>query len=438
MHLQFAVASIKILCRKHAAGSGKSGRIDLKIIKFLRSMTFGVILLALIVACSLVGSVVLQGKEAAYYEAQYGSSVANTIRALGFDHIFSTPYFIALLALLGLNLILCSLTRLRLTTKAAREGIERAAKVPAKTELSGKKSDKLEAFLQKQRFKAEKRDGVTVYFKNKLGHYGSFVTHLSILLVMIFAGAALYSAVSDEYTILPGESTTLSDGTKIQVNDFRLTDEDGKIDYVSTLTVTAKNGAEKTGEISVNYPMSFGGHKYYQSTYGVKGSLTIKNPETGGTDEITLDEPTMLTVSENAGIMYVGCYPAYETDEEGKVSLLNSGTYENPIYQIAIQSGENDVKEGVVTPGETLECGGIYFTFNAPVMAAGVLVKTVSTILMGMLYLSFGLMIVGLWLCFFHAPVYVTVHHGGYAISGPKSNVGLQTQIDLELEESEG
>ena len=101
-------------------------------------MTFGVILLALIVACSLVGSVVLQGKEAAYYEAQYGSGAAGTIQALGFDHIFSTPYFIALLTLLGLNLILCSLTRLRATTKAAREGIERAAKVPARTELSGK------------------------------------------------------------------------------------------------------------------------------------------------------------------------------------------------------------------------------------------------------------------------------------------------------------
>ena len=398
-------------------------------------MTFGVILLVLIVACSLVGSVVLQGMETAYYQEQYGNG-AGAILALGFDHIFSTPYFIILLVLLGLNLILCSLSRFKATMKAAKSGVERAGRIESGAELSGKKTDKLEKFLKDRHFKQTKLDGVTVYSKNRLGHYGSFVTHLSILLVMIFAGAALYAAVTEDYMVPAGESVTLEDGTKIQINEFHLADETGRLDYISDITVTARDGWKKTDTISVNYPLSFGGHKYYQQSYSVQGSMTIRNPENGAVDDITLDETCFLGVTDDVGIMYVGCYPAYETDAEGKVSLLEEGTYEKPIYQIAVQDGE-DVRNGVITPGETLECGGIYFTFNEPVKSAGIRVKTISGVLMAFLYLSFGVMIAGLWLCFFHAPVYVTVHPGKYAVSGPKSNVGLQTQIDLLLSDKE-
>ena len=52
---------------------------------------------------------------------------------------------------------------------------------------------------------------------------------------------------------------------------------------------------------------------------------------------------------------------------------------------------------------------------------------------MALLYACFGLMIIGLWLCFFQAPVYVVIKDGCYALRSPKSVEGLKNEIDIAL-----
>ena len=97
-----------------------------KVLSFLRSMKFGMILLALVIVCSFAGSMIVQQRNAMEYVDRYGADTAQIILALGLDDVFSAPYFIALMAALCLNLILCSIVRLPRTMHAKHALIDRA------------------------------------------------------------------------------------------------------------------------------------------------------------------------------------------------------------------------------------------------------------------------------------------------------------------------
>ena len=77
-----------------------------------------------------------------------------------------------------------------------------------------------------------------IYRKNSFGRYGTFITHLSILLTVIFGAAALYLPTTIDQTCVPGESITMEDGTEIAVDSFHIENEYGDLDYASKVTVT--------------------------------------------------------------------------------------------------------------------------------------------------------------------------------------------------------
>ncbi len=397
----------------------------MKILKFLRSMKFGMILLVLIVICSLFGSLILQNQEPAYYEAKY-PGFGGIITVLSLDDVFSSWYFIVLLILLGINLILCSVLRLKNNISAYSTCFEKTFSKECEP-ASGGVRDKIEALLKSKRFKVTEKDGEKVYYKNRLGYYGSFITHLGLLLVLAFAAGAMYLSVYNDQMILPGDSYTLEDGTTVAVDSFTI-GEGAMPDYRSVLSITDKNGKESgSREISVNYPLSFGGHKFFQQSYGVTGYLTVTNE--GESSSIALEYGMFITLDGTNGIRYEALYPDYETDEGGKITPVNAQDFVNPVYLISITEG-GETTIGVVLPGTTLSVGDVMYTFEAPLYYPGIRIKTVPAIIMGLLYFSFGLLIVGLYLCFFHVPIFVKIGKKGYALNGPKHNFSLENDIN--------
>lgn len=71
---------------------------------------FFVLLIFLLIACVL-GGVIPQGEEAQKYHEIFGHAGASFVLTLGLNQVFSSFWFLALLALAGSNLIACSLTR---------------------------------------------------------------------------------------------------------------------------------------------------------------------------------------------------------------------------------------------------------------------------------------------------------------------------------------
>lgn len=392
-----------------------------KLWNFLRSMRFGMVLLVVILAISFVGSIVPQGSEAMWYVQNY-PNIHRWIFRLGVDHLFSTWYFVGLVGLLCANLLLCSVVRVGRVRKTVRRQVEAAAAIRETAPLCAEQRTLLEAHLKAARYHPAEAEGCMVWTKNRLGFYGSFLTHLGILLVFLVGGVVLACSNVRDYTAYPGQDVTLEDGTVLRVEDFRIEDEAGNLDFTSHITVTLPNGAaDGPSEIRVNHPHSFRGHKFYQQTYGTCGSITVTDAA-GGSDTFTVDEVCFLSEDGVSGVWYEALYPGYVRDEEGNFTLITStaGAYSDPVYQVLV-CGEEGRTPVLAMPGESVEVGGLTFTFNDPISYPGIRVKTLPSAVIGALYGTFVLLIFALWLTFFHIPVAVAVRPEGYAICGAKS-----------------
>ena len=245
-----------------------------KVLNYLRSMRFGILLLALIALCSVAGTVIPQGREIAWYAQTYRSFHA-AILVLGLHKIFQSWYFILLLVLLCLNLSLCSILRIRTVVRGAKDETARIAAAPDQHALDEAGQALLREHMAALRCREEKVGGASVWRRNGFGRYGTFLTHLSILLTVIFGAVALYTPTIEDRNIMPGETLTLSDGTRIRIDSFRLTDETGRLDYESMGEITLPDGSSSgVVPIRVNHPVSFGPYKLFQQSFGTAGSVT--------------------------------------------------------------------------------------------------------------------------------------------------------------------
>lgn len=405
-----------------------------RLMKFLRSMTFGMILLGLILLCSFPGSVIAQGNTPDWYVQTY-PDWHGVILKLGLDDVFGSWFFITLLALLCLNLTLCSLIRIRNVVKASKKAAASAAERKTKVFLTAEGTSQLRQLLEERHYKKEVFGETTVYSKNSIGWYGSFVTHLAILLTVLFGAAALYLPKVTDQTCFPGESLPMEDGTSIAVESFQIENGEGKLDYASVIEIRLPDGRTSGQQrISVNHPLSFGGYKVYQQTYGTAGAVTVRNTETGGEDRFLLNEMCFLSLDSINGIWFEALYPGYIRDESGNFTLITqtSGSYEDPVYQVLLAS-EGVYTPVMVFPGETLSVGGVEFTFEDPVEYPGLRIKRTPEAVNVMLFSAFGLMILGLWFCFFQTPAIVAVREEGYTVAGPKPQ-GLILELTALLE----
>lgn len=397
-------------------------------------MRFGIILLILIALCSAAGSLIQQGQDISWYAQTY-EGFHGFILMLGLNNIFKSWYFIALLVLLCMNLTLCSIIRIKGVVKSSINSVTDASDLPNTVSLTPEGIDKLRTHMSAEHCKEQKYGDTVVYSKHSIGRYGTFITHVAILLTVIFGAAALYLPVTTDKSCYPGEAVTMDDGTIITVNSFRIEDADGKLDFTSNIRISAPDGHQsKEADISVNHPFSFGSYKVYQQTYGTAGSITVSDPETGATDDFILDEVCFLSIDSVNGLWYEALYPGYIREESGDVTLITStsGSYPDPVYDVQLAS------DGVYTPilafpGDTVKVGGLEFTFNDPIEYPGLRIKYTPTIVNVLLCISFVLMIAGLYITFFMPPTLVKVDKFGYVVSGPKpENMRIKLKLLLD------
>lgn len=408
-------------------------------IQFLRSMKFGMLLLVLVIACSFAGSMIVQQREPMEYVNRYGAEWAKLIMALGLDDVFSAPYFFALMAGLCLNLTLCSIARLPRTVRAAHALRSRARSESAIQQLDGQQAEKLRVFLKNRHYRCEKGERGEVYTKNLIGFYGSFLTHLSFLLILVVGAAAVMTAEVTDRTVIPGETITLEDGVHVTVEAFQIVDGEGRLDFASKLTASSGEGKNSIQrEIRVNEPLAFAGYKIYQQTYGTAGCVRIENHATGAAEDMPLTDACFLTLDGRNGIFYQALYPGYIRAEDGTVTLITStsGAYTDPVYDL-LSVADGEMTPVLAFPGETLTIGDVSFTMLDPVSYPGLRIKHMNTLILGMLYTVFALMIAALYLCFFMVPVAIRVEDGGFCIVSPKTQTGLMIDIEALLNEEE-
>ena len=139
-----------------------------KVFNYIRSMRFGILLLALIAVCSVAGTVIPQGREIAFYAQTY-RSFHGVLLVLQLHNIFESWYFVARLALLCLNLSLCSILRIRTVVRGAKTETERAAKMPDTMALTPEGVALAREHLEAMRCRQEAVGDAVIYRKHSLG-----------------------------------------------------------------------------------------------------------------------------------------------------------------------------------------------------------------------------------------------------------------------------
>lgn len=386
-----------------------------KVFNYLRSMRFGLLLLGLIAALSVVGTLLPQGRSSLPLLAQrYSEPVYLFLYRSQLYDIYKSWYYQLLLILLCLNLILCSCVRLRAVLQGSKGELERAAKLPNAARLTAGEREAVIRRLSFLHCREERFGETSVFYKNSLGRYGSFLTHLTILLTLLLGAAALYLPKETVVSAQIGETALLEDGTQIAVEDFTLSGENGELDYISRIRVTLPDGrGSGSREVKVNHPLTFGNQKIYQTSYGKRGAVTVYNTVNGAQDYFELEEGLFLTADGVNGIQYLGLAEVTEYGE----GLPAGGTTYVAYQVIAVENGA--FTQRYVGAGETVTVGDLRFTFQYPFYPAFT-VKTMSPAVNALLIAVFALMVLALFITFFLPPVLVKVDGEGYTVAGPK------------------
>jgi cytochrome c biogenesis protein len=336
----------------------------------LSSIKTGVVLIILVVIFSAAGTVILQRPltEPEDMQRVYSPQMLRILDAAGLTDVFHARWFVALMILVSLSIIAASVQRFPSSWryfsrpyKSPSDNFGKAlptqAQIPVPDEETGLVA--AERALHGMGFKPERivRPGSFSLFaeRNRISEMAVYIVHASLLL--IFLGGivdALYGWRG--FLMLPqGQQSNevgLRDGAKHILPFAVRCDAAGEDTYSdgspkrwwSKLTVV-KNGRDVLRkEIVVNDPLSYGGVRFYQSSYGSTGKvehLILSATPVGsqGPREITLTRDQAFALDENTTVQLAEFIPDYVVSD-GHI-YARSNEVVNPAARLVVTSRKN-------------------------------------------------------------------------------------------------
>ncbi|TAK32632.1 MAG: cytochrome c biogenesis protein ResB [Chloroflexota bacterium] len=275
--------------------------------RFFCSMRLALILILVITAAVFIGTLldqapgVLTASDYANWlsreRLKYGP-YTDILSALQLFIIYNSAWFRGLLALLLMNIFICTVNRWNgiwtlITHPHIRMNESFFQKAGRRAEFTAQKSpgearEEVVQALSKHRYRVlqeETAAGVHLYAdKNRWFKLGTFLTHISFVVLLI--GILLYVVFGFRETgfaIPEGSTRALGYGTNIDVRADAFADEyypEGPPkDYRSDLVIfdNGREVARKT--IHVNDPLEYNGVRFYQSFFGQAAIITVKDPQ---------------------------------------------------------------------------------------------------------------------------------------------------------------
>lgn len=268
------------------------------LLPLLADLRLAIVLLLAIAIFSISGTVIEQGQSTAFYQANYPEHPAlfgflswKVILILGFDHVYRTWWFLALLILFGASLTACTFTRQFPALTAARRWTfyqqpRQFQKLALSAELDAGSLDRLIPLLKQKRYRVF-QEGDRLYARKGIaGRIGPIVVHASMLLVL---GGAIFGAMTGFFAqeMVPSGQTfevrnifdagpwaeaQIPKDWSVRVNRFWIDyTPEGTIDqFYSDLSVLDQAGQEvKRKTIHVNEPLRYRGVTLYQADWGI-------------------------------------------------------------------------------------------------------------------------------------------------------------------------
>jgi cytochrome c biogenesis protein len=254
------------------------------LIDFFSSLKLAIFLIILITLASIVGTLIPQMRSAQEYTARYGQ-ISELLIRLEITDLYHSWWFIALLFLFALNIVVCTLTRLSPKfRRALRPNVSfqsetlLAAKIQERLKNNwslAKSEGELKKALRSGHFRIKefrKKEETHILARKKiLGIFGSDIVHLGLLVILIGGIISGFSGFRTNINISEGEIVpVLGTDFKLQLDKFETEyHPNGSVkDWKSTITVIEDESPRLTKTIEVNYPLTYKGYVFYQSSYG--------------------------------------------------------------------------------------------------------------------------------------------------------------------------
>ena len=279
--------------------AGKEGGIG----DFFSSIRLTIVLLAAIALGALLGTIIPQQEAAEAFSARLHPALQAVFQAFQLFNVYNSAWFILLLFLLTVNLIACSLDRFPAAWRqfrggAAPDGTERLADLPPERIVATERPpaeevSRLEVLLRKRCGRVQKVETpqrfVLTGGKGAFSRFGVFVVHLGVLLLIAGGLAGALFGVRGYVEIAEGDtantmqfrggkgSETLPFGIRCDRFTVEYYENGAPKVFRSDLTFIQDGKTVRQGALLVNHPITFGGLRFYQSSYGVLpgGRLTL-------------------------------------------------------------------------------------------------------------------------------------------------------------------
>jgi cytochrome c biogenesis protein len=273
-----------------------------RLVAWIADLRLAIGLLLLIAVASGIGTVIPQREPEGLYHQLYDASPwlgllsANRVLALQLDHVYSSGWFLALMAWLALSLLLCSWRRQWPALQAALRWIDyRSARqlsklsvaetLPAPSHTDNATAEQqlasLERLLRASGWQVQPAEGRLAARRGLLGRVGPLLVHAGLVVLMLGAAWGSLGGQRQEQFLAPGRSLELLDSRghsqlTLALDAFAVQrDPAGRPEqFSSQLRIlegdgSADAGLLKSAEISVNHPLRFRGITLYQADWSL-------------------------------------------------------------------------------------------------------------------------------------------------------------------------
>ena len=267
----------------------------LREVGWISDLRVAIVLLLVIAVTSGVGTAIPQREPADLYHRLYdpqpwlGLLNGDGVLALQLDHVYSSGWFLGLLAWLALALLLCSWRRQWPALQAALRWIDystprQLSKLSVAETLSTNTPkaslDQLAGLLQSQGWQIQRHDDRLAARKGLLGRVGPLLVHAGMVVLMLGAAWGALGGQRAEQYLAPGRSLELMDSRgssqlTLALDHFSIQrDPAGRPEqFTSQLRILEGDGSGgsllKQAEISVNHPLRFQGVTLYQADWAL-------------------------------------------------------------------------------------------------------------------------------------------------------------------------
>jgi len=371
------------------------GRLLMRLIALLADLRLAIVLLAVIAVASGIGTAIPQQESDAFYLERYGQRPwlgwldGHAVLGLQLDHVYSSTWFLALLAALAVALLLCSWRRQWPALQAALRWVDyrqprQLSKLAVAETLHAPvpqtSLDALEQRLRQQGWQLRRQPQRLAARRGLIGRVGPLLVHAGMVLLMLGAAWGSLGGQRVEQFLAPGRSLELLDRNgrnqvTLELQRFAVQrDPAGRPEQFSSQLRLISGQADtpasgpgsnpvREAEISVNHPLRYRGMTLYQADW----ALAAIDLQLGRSPVLQLPLQSFPQLGEQIWGLVLPTKP----DGSNPVLLILS----SEAGPVEVFGSEGRSLGQISIGGDPLEVDGLPIRVGAVLPASGILLK---------------------------------------------------------------